>query len=78
MVRQTRQKQVAMTKNCLRYACLGGLLLAAAAVPVYAQSGCVTSPENPTAVLGLIGAAGLLYSPIKNKLASVLRKRQDQ
>jgi XrtJ-associated TM-motif-TM protein len=66
-----------MTKLCVRFAGLGLLLFAAAALPVYAQNGCVGSPENPTAVLGLIGAAGLLYSPIKTKLASVLRKRHD-
>ena len=38
-------------------------LLAAAAlffvaVPVFAQTGCVNSPENPTAILALVGSAG--------------------
>lgn len=28
------------------------------AVPAFAQSGCVNSPENPTAVLALVGSAG--------------------
>ncbi|MES2391541.1 MAG: PExPT-CTERM protein [Acidobacteriota bacterium] len=28
------------------------------AVPVYAQNGCVNSPENPTALLALVGSAG--------------------
>jgi len=26
--------------------------------PLYAQGGCVNSPENPTAVLALVGSAG--------------------
>jgi len=39
------------------------LYLAAAALliactPLYAQGGCVNSPENPTAVLALVGSAG--------------------
>jgi XrtJ-associated TM-motif-TM protein len=32
-----------------------------ASLPSYAQSGCVNSPENPTAILVLIGVAGVLY-----------------
>lgn len=28
------------------------------AVPAFAQVGCVNSPENPTALLALVGAAG--------------------
>ena len=34
------------------------LLLLLFAAPVFAQSGCVNSPENPTALLALVGAAG--------------------
>jgi XrtJ-associated TM-motif-TM protein len=30
----------------------------AVALPVYAQGGCVNSPENPTVVLALVGSAG--------------------
>jgi XrtJ-associated TM-motif-TM protein len=30
----------------------------AVAVPVYAQSGCLNSPENPTVILALVGSAG--------------------
>lgn len=43
-------------KALTRIALLGSLFL----VPVlaHAQNGCVNSPECPTAVLGLIGAAG--------------------
>jgi hypothetical protein len=43
-------------KTLTRVALLGSVLL----VPVllHAQDGCVTSPECPTAILGLVGAAG--------------------
>lgn len=43
-------------KTAFRFAFLGLIFL----VPfvAHAQSGCVDSPECPTAVLGLVGAAG--------------------
>lgn len=42
-------------------------LLAAAAflfivaLPLHAQGGCVNSPENPTAVLAVVGSAGAFF-----------------
>ena len=53
-------------KMTMRFAFLGSLLL----LPViaHAQSGCVNSPECPTAVLGLVGAAGAaLYARLRSK-----------
>jgi len=32
------------------------------AVPLHAQTGCSDSPENPTAVLALVGSAGAFIS----------------
>ncbi len=45
-----------MTKNLSRLTFLASLLL----IPcmAHAQNGCIDSPECPTAVLGLVGAAG--------------------
>ena len=63
-----------MLKPSWRHFYFGLLLLAA--LPLHAQ-GCVDSPENPTAVLGLIGIAGACYVPMKNKLASFFRNRRD-
>jgi XrtJ-associated TM-motif-TM protein len=40
-----------------KYSLLLAVMLVAAA-PVYAQGGCVNSPENPTVVLALVGSAG--------------------
>jgi XrtJ-associated TM-motif-TM protein len=34
------------------------VVLFAVAAPLHAQSGCEDSPENPTAILALVGAAG--------------------
>jgi XrtJ-associated TM-motif-TM protein len=39
--------------------CLIAAMLLLAAGTAKAQSGCTDSPECPTAVLGLVGAAGL-------------------
>jgi XrtJ-associated TM-motif-TM protein len=46
----------------------------AVSVPAVAQSGCTDSPENPTAVLGLVvGAASLGYMHLRNRFG--LRKK---
>jgi XrtJ-associated TM-motif-TM protein len=53
-------------KTFMRFAFLGSLFL----IPVLAhgQSGCIDSPECPTAVLGLVGAAGAaLYARLRSK-----------
>ena len=46
------------------------LALAVLAVPAvaHAQSGCTDSPENPTAVLALVGGAGALFSTVRARL----------
>lgn len=33
-------------------------ILLSVSVPAFAQNGCVNSPENPTAILALVGSAG--------------------
>jgi XrtJ-associated TM-motif-TM protein len=48
------------------------LYLAAAALflvcaPLYAQSGCVDSPENPTAILALVGSAGAFAISVRGR-----------
>jgi XrtJ-associated TM-motif-TM protein len=42
----------------------------AIASPLYAQgpSGCTNSPENPTAVLALVGSAGALFVSVRNRI----------
>ena len=36
----------------------GLTIMLVVSIPVYAQGGCVNSPENPTVVLALVGSAG--------------------
>jgi XrtJ-associated TM-motif-TM protein len=48
-----------MKKTCLLLA--GIALLSSVAVPLYAQTGCVESPENPTAILAVVGSAGAFF-----------------
>ncbi len=40
---------------------IGSALMLLVAAPLHAQGGCVTSPENPTAVLAVVGSAGALF-----------------
>jgi XrtJ-associated TM-motif-TM protein len=40
----------------------GFLLMLAMTLPLHAQTGCDDSPEDPTIVLALVGAAGLLVA----------------
>jgi XrtJ-associated TM-motif-TM protein len=48
-----------MKKTCFLLA--GIALLSSVAVPLYAQTGCVESPENPTAILAVVGSAGAFF-----------------
>lgn len=43
-------------------------VLFAVAMPLHAQSGCVNSPEAPTAVLALMGGAGAFFVSAKARL----------
>jgi XrtJ-associated TM-motif-TM protein len=38
------------------------------AVPLHAQTGCTDSPENPTAILALVGSAGALFSTVRARV----------
>jgi XrtJ-associated TM-motif-TM protein len=49
-----------MRNSICVYACVA--IFFAIAVPLWAQSGCVDSPEDPTAMLALVGGAGALIS----------------
>jgi XrtJ-associated TM-motif-TM protein len=48
------------------------VVLAVAVVPAicHAQGGCVDSPENPTALLALVGVAGAAISVLRSRLRS--------
>ena len=40
---------------------IGSALFFAVALPLHAQDGCVSSPENPTAILAVVGSAGAFF-----------------
>jgi XrtJ-associated TM-motif-TM protein len=51
-------------KKALRFF-YGVALYLLIAFPLHAQTGCTDSPENPTAVLALVGGAGALFSALR-------------
>jgi XrtJ-associated TM-motif-TM protein len=54
-----------MKRTVLTIAGIAAVLLIA--TPLLAQSGCTDSPENPTAVLALVGGAGALFSHLRRR-----------
>lgn len=40
---------------------VGSAMFLLIALPLHAQTGCVTSPENPTALLAVVGSAGAFF-----------------
>ena len=47
---------------------IGSAVMLAVAAPVYAQNGCINSPENPTVVLALVGSAGAFFASARNRI----------
>jgi XrtJ-associated TM-motif-TM protein len=46
---------------------LSAALLLCVTTPLYAQGGCVNSPENPTIVLALVGSAGAAIAAARRR-----------
>ncbi len=55
-----------MKKTCLVLA--GIALLSSVALPLYAVDGCINSPENPTAILAVVGSAGALFVSVRARI----------
>jgi XrtJ-associated TM-motif-TM protein len=47
---------------------LSSAALLAICAPLYAQSGCELSPENPTVVLALVGSAGAFVASARTRI----------
>lgn len=47
---------------------LGLALLLAVALPLHAQGGCDNSPENPTAILAVVGSAGAFFASARARI----------
>jgi XrtJ-associated TM-motif-TM protein len=55
-----------MKKTCLVLA--GIALLSSFALPLYGQDGCINSPENPTAILAVVGSAGAFFVSVRARI----------
>ena len=55
-----------MKKSGLAF--LGFALFLATALPLHAQDGCLSSPENPTAILALLGTAGAFFTTARARI----------
>jgi XrtJ-associated TM-motif-TM protein len=48
---------------------IGIVLLSSVALPLYADTGgCVNSPENPTAILAVVGSAGAFFVSVRARI----------
>jgi XrtJ-associated TM-motif-TM protein len=47
---------------------IGIALLFSAALPLHAQDGCINSPENPTAILAVVGSAGAFFVSVRTRI----------
>jgi len=55
-----------MTKSTVTF--LGLALLFTLTLPLHAQVGCTNSPENPTAILAVVGSAGALFTTARARI----------
>jgi len=46
---------------------MAGIVFGMVCARLHAQTGCVDSPENPTAVLALVGVAGAVVARIRRR-----------
>ena len=53
-----------------------GIALIAIPLSLHAQTGCTDSPENPTAVLGLVGGAGAILASVRNRYKAIKAARK--
>jgi XrtJ-associated TM-motif-TM protein len=52
-------------KNALFLLCL---VLILSAAPLHAQEGCASSPENPTAILAVLGSASGIFVSVRTRI----------
>jgi XrtJ-associated TM-motif-TM protein len=57
---------IAMNHRCIAVIAVFATFFCVTAL--HAQSGCTDSPENPTAVLAVVGGAGALFSTVRARM----------
>jgi XrtJ-associated TM-motif-TM protein len=57
-----------------RFAALAALVTFCAVTSLHAQSGCTDSPENPTAILGLVGAGGWWVASSRHRIGELVHR----
>jgi XrtJ-associated TM-motif-TM protein len=60
--------------NQTRITALAALALLFSAATLHAQTGCTDSPENPTAILGIVGAGAWLLASSRRRIGSLARR----
>jgi XrtJ-associated TM-motif-TM protein len=55
-----------MKKSALKF--LSFALLLVVAIPLHAQGGCDNSPENPTAILAVVGSVGAFFASARARI----------
>jgi XrtJ-associated TM-motif-TM protein len=55
---------------------IGSAVMFVVAAPVYAQNGCINSPENPTVVLALVGSAGAFFASARTRIRARRKSAQ--
>lgn len=64
LTRRRGKRSVSVEESRMKKASLllaGTALLFVATAALHAQGGCVNSPENPTAILAVVGSAGAFF-----------------
>lgn len=61
-------KVIRISQNKAARIALVAITMLAIPALAYAQSGCSDSPENPTAVLALVGSAGAFFASARRRL----------
>jgi XrtJ-associated TM-motif-TM protein len=62
------KKPLLLTLSCIVLLCITR--------SIHAQSGCTDSPENPTAVLAIVGCAGAFFTSARRRLKARRRSTE--
>ncbi|HTX77370.1 MAG TPA: PExPT-CTERM protein [Terracidiphilus sp.] len=60
--------------NKTRFTVLAAVFALCTVTALHAQTGCTDSPENPTAILGLVGAGGWWAASSRRRIGGFVRR----